>query len=227
MFRRDRPVDTTDTVLERLQRSAPENIVVKVGENRYLIPANTVKMMAWGGIPDAIKDPDSPDAKKYSVQRTGLKALLRPFLPEILKQTWGVEVEIKPRLNILTWFCSYFIHYFINFIASGEWVVHVESCEGCGEGVFRVVGISPNASSFLPPRAIPGVAPTDREPLPGRGHEGSSGETDRNLVGGQMGNCGDDRIRQDDNGEGTTIKTEGVLPRGADLHSGHETGGGL
>lgn len=147
MFHREKPKETTDTILEKLQHSPFENVVVRVGESRYLIPVATVKLLAWHSIPDLLKDENSDAAKKNGALRTGLKALIRPMLPEILKRTWGAEVEIVPRMNILSWLPSYLIHFLVNAVATKEWVIHVEKCESCAGDVYQVTGISPKTDS--------------------------------------------------------------------------------
>ncbi len=156
--------DTTESILEQLQKSPLENIVVMIGENRFLIPTAIVKLIGWNAIPDAIKDENSEAAKKFATARVGIKALIRPFLPEILRKTWGKEVTITPRLNILNWLPSYFLHYFINLVASKEWHIHVEPCEGCGQHTYKVLGISPNARVTDSGETTDSSSSTDRQP---------------------------------------------------------------
>lgn len=190
-------MQNTDTLLEKMQSDAPENIIIHLGDSRYLVPVKTVKLLSWGLIPDLLKDENSEDAKKHPIVRTGLKRLIAPYLPMILKKTQGEEIEIKPRLNILQWLPTYAIHYAVNLLASKEWAIHVKDCEGCGPGVYQIVGISPHSYGVLPSPAVPVGETPDRESIQGRGQQSTSGEEDSNLTRGSMDNSGGATIREE------------------------------
>jgi len=162
-------MQNTDTLLEKMQNEAPENIVIHLGESRYLVPVKIVKLLSWGLVPDLLKDENSEDAKKHPIVRTGLKRLIAPYLPMILKKTQGEEIEIKPRLNILQWLPTYAIHYAVNLLASKEWAIHVKDCEGCGSNVFQIIGIYPHSDRIISSPAVSTSETPDRESLPGRG----------------------------------------------------------
>jgi hypothetical protein len=200
-------MQNTDTLLEKMQNDAPENIIIHLGESRYLVPVKIVKLLSWGLIPDMLKDENSEDAKKHPIVRTGLKRLIAPYLPQILKKTQGEEVEIKPRLNILQWLPTYAIHYAINLLASKEWQIHVKICEGCGPGVFQIVGIYPHSYGVLPSPAVATSETPDRESLPGRGQQGTSGEEDSNQLRGSMDNSGRPSVWQEHASKGITEGT--------------------
>lgn len=180
-------MQNTDTLLEKMQNEAPENIIIHLGESRYLVPVKIVKLLSWGLVPDLLKDENSEDAKKHPIVRTGLKRLIAPYLPMILEKTQGENIEIKPRLNILQWLPTYAIHYAVNLLASKEWAIHVKDCEGCGPSVYQIIGISPYSCGVLPSPAITTSEASDRESLPGRGQQSTSGEEDSNIVRGSMG----------------------------------------
>lgn len=144
MFANEKPTDTTESILEKIQQSQAENIVVYLGGSRYLVATATIKLMLWNAIPDFLKDEKSAEAKKMSTLRLGLKALIRPALPEILRKTWGKEVTITPGLNILSWLPKYFTHYFVAFLASKEWQIYVRKIEPTGEiDQYQIIGIAP------------------------------------------------------------------------------------
>lgn len=140
---------STDNILDKMQKEAPENIVIRLCESRYLVPVTVLKLLAWNIVPDFLKDENSKEAKEHPIMRTGLKRLIAPYLPQILKKTQGEEVEIKPRLNVLQWLPTYAIHYAINLLASKEWEIHVKNCEGCGNDVFQIVGIYPHSDRIV------------------------------------------------------------------------------
>jgi len=56
-------MESTDTLLEKMQREAPENIILHLGESRYLVSVPVVKLLAWGLVPDLLKDENSEEAK--------------------------------------------------------------------------------------------------------------------------------------------------------------------
>lgn len=219
MAKKDPATETTDTILEKLQAMPHENIVTTMNGARYLIPASTIKLMAWNAIPDLIKDEKSDEAKKAATLRLGLKALIRPLLPEILRKTWGMEVEITPGLNILGWLPKYFVHYFVGFMASREWVIYVEKCESCSGDVFKVTRISPythgvdNAKALTAPRA-------DSEPLQGGAEPYTPGAKDSDQPGGSMGSSGSETVGQEHMGKGTAEAPDGRVSGDANVHPG-------
>jgi len=146
-------MDTTDNIIEKMQQDTPENVVFHVMACRYLLSTAAVKSVVWGLIPDMIKDEKSEDAKKHSLVRIGIKRLVAPFLPEILKRTWDSEVEIKRGLNVLDWLPLYLTHFAVGLLASKEWRIRVENHQDCG-GAFRIIGISPDADDIISPSAI-------------------------------------------------------------------------
>jgi hypothetical protein len=186
--------ETTATIMEKLQRSPFENIVVRVGTTRYLIPSATIKLLAWKSIPDAIKDEHSAEAKKYATLRTGMKALIRPFMPEILRKSWGSDVEIEPRLNILSWLPGYFVHLLVNLVASKGWVINVENCESCGGDIYKIVGISPDTNIVDNSPALP-AASADNQPVQGRGQQDAYRAADRDELRGSVGSSGGETKR--------------------------------
>jgi hypothetical protein len=207
LFKRHQLEDNTDNIIDKMIERTPENIVIRIGKNRFLIPVNILKDFAIKSLPDAIVDEKSENAKKYGALRSALKAGIRPFLPDILKKTWGREVEIKPHLNILSWLPLYFIHFFIGSMARLEWRIDVKDCEGCGEHVFQVLRLAPDIARQ---EQLTG----DRQSLPGRGKPTLPGQTDHNKSGGQVGDTGDDRERQDDISKGATSAAASSLSSG-------------
>lgn len=208
MFKRQHKLeDSTDDLIPKMTERTPPSIVIKIGENRFLIPVDVVKSFAIKSLPATIVDEKSEQAKKYGALRSAIKAGIRPFLPDILRNTWGHEVEIKPHLNILSWLPLYFIHFFIGMMARFEWRIDVKDCTDCGEHVYQVLRLAPN----LPPEE-PGS--DNRQSLPGRGQSSDIGPADSNELGGQMGDSRDDRIGQDDNGKGAIVTTETSIPGG-------------
>jgi len=189
----------TTEVLQHVQKECPENIVFSMNDTRYLVAVQPLKLLAWNSVPDVIKDENSDEAKKHQTFRLGLKALLRPLLSDMLKKIVGRDVRIEPRLNILSWVPNFLIHFFINAIASKEWRIHVQACEECGEGVYRVLWISPvsNNISTTPvlPAAQPG--PASSEHLQGRGQQDTFRAEDHSLSGGPVGDSGREEIRQE------------------------------
>jgi hypothetical protein len=200
-------MQNTNTLLEKMQNDALENIIIHLGESRYLVPVKIVKLLSWGLIPDLLKDENSEDAKKHPIVRTGLKRLIAPYLPQILKKTQGEEVEIKPRLNILQWLPTYAIHYAVNLLASKEWEIHVKDCEGCGPGVHQIIGIYPHSYGIVSPPAITTSEASNHESVQGRGQQGTSGDENRNLSRGSMDNSGRPSVWQEHAGKGTAEGT--------------------
>jgi len=218
MFKRAKLEDSTDDLIDKMVERTPPNIVIKMGENKFLIPVAILKSFAINAIPDVVFEEKGEEAKKYGALRSALKAGVRPFLPDILRKTWGREVEIKPHLNILSWLPLYFIHFFIGMMARVEWRIDVKDCEGCGDYVYQVLRLAPNVASSEP-------LTDDRQSLSGRGDSSHTWESDHNLVRGSVGVRGDDGIGQDDDGEGVASEVEASVSSGAGLHSGYETGG--
>jgi hypothetical protein len=136
-------IETTESILNKLQENQKEFITVHIGTARYLIPVATLKLFTWNAIPDFIKDEHSKEAQEMSLTRVMIKGFIRPMLPVILKKTWGEEVTIAPGLNILSWLPKYFTHYFIAFLSSKDWYIHAERLEN---NVYKVSGISPNSN---------------------------------------------------------------------------------
>jgi hypothetical protein len=208
MFKRQHKLeDSTDDVIGKMVERTPANIVIKVGENRFLIPVDMVKNFAINSLPDALVDEKSEDAKKFGALRSALKAGLRPFLPDILRKTWGREVEVRPHLNILSWLPLYFIHFFIGSMARLEWRIDVKDCEGCGDHVYQVLRLAPNVTPEQP-------LADNRQSLPGRGESSDSGKEDSNLAGGSLGDSGNDGERKDDNGKGAIVTVEAGVSSG-------------
>lgn len=207
MFKRQQLEDNTDNVIDKMIERTPENIVIRIGENRFLIPVDILKDFAIKSLPDAIVDEKSENAKKYGALRSALKAGIRPFLPDILKKTWGREVEIKPHLNILSWLPLYFIHFFIGSMARLEWRIDVENCEGCGEHVYEVLRLAPDVARGQP---LAG----DHQSLPGRGKQAQSRQADNHISGGSLGDHRHDGVGQDDNGKGAAVQTAPGLSGG-------------
>ncbi|HEY4384856.1 MAG TPA: hypothetical protein VGN34_10320 [Ktedonobacteraceae bacterium] len=207
MFKRAKLEDSTDDVITKMVDRTPPNIVVKVGENRFLIPVDMVKDFAIKSLPAAIVDERSEDAKKFGALRSALKAGIRPFLPDVLRKTWGRDVEVKPHLNILSWLPLYFIHFFIGTMARVEWRIDVKDCQGCGDHVFQVLRLAPNLTPEQPDGA-------DRQSLPGRAEPVDVGKADSNLIGGSLGDSGNDGERKDDNGKGAIVSTEAGISSG-------------
>lgn len=207
MFKRHKLEDSTDDLIPKMVDRTPANIVIKVGENRFLIPVDVVKDFAIKSLPAAIVDEKSEDAKKYGALRSALKAGIRPFLPDILKKTWGREVEVKQHLNILSWLPLYFIHFFIGSMARLEWRIDVKDCEGCGDHVYEVLRLAPNITPEQPGR-------DDSQSLPGRGESSDTGKEDSNLIGGPLGDSGNDGERKDDDGKGAIVETAPGVPSG-------------
>jgi hypothetical protein len=208
----------TDTLLEKMQQDAPENIVIHLRDSRYLVPVKIMKLLAWGIVPDFLKDENSKEAKDHPIVRTGLKRLIAPYLPMILKKTQGEEIEIKPRLNILQWLPTYAIHFAINLLASKEWSVNVENCESCGENVFRIVGISPHSYGILPLPEESTSQTSNREPLQGRGQPSPYGTADSDQSRGSMGSGGRTSVWQEHMGTRVTEATPNILSSDADVH---------
>jgi hypothetical protein len=213
--------ETTETILEKLQKSPLENIVVRMGGARYLIPTAALKLLAWNSIPDLIKDENSPDARKHGTLRTGLKALIRPFLPEILKKTWGTDIEITPRLNILSWLPAYFIHFLVNVIAAKEWQIHVEKCADCAGDVYKVVGLSPYTDNQPSPPALPAPS-ADHQSVSGGGESNAPRGQDRDEPGGSMGSGGGAEIGKEHMEPGATEASPGQLSSDENIHSGQQ-----
>jgi hypothetical protein len=213
------PIDTTDTILEKLQASPFENVVIHVESMRFLIPVATLKLLAWNSVPDLIKDENSEEAQKHQTLRIGIKALLRPLLPEVLRKTWGHEVAILPRLNILSFLPTYMIHFLINAIATKGWKIHVEKCSDCGENVFKVVGISPNT---IDKPATPEASThheADTQSLQGRGQPDAYRQEDSNLARGSVGNSGRTEVGEVNIQPGTIEGTKGGIPGATNVHS--------
>lgn len=190
MFANEKPTDTTESILEKLELAQAENIVAHIGGSNYLIPVPTLKLMAWSAIPDFIKDEKSDAAKKMSTLRLGLKALLRPALPEILRKTWGNEVAIMPGLNILSWLPRYFVNYFIGFLASKEWQVYVKKIEYDSDvDFYQVIGIAPYSNDPGSAKELT-AASTDHQSIPRGAQPDSPGTEDRDKFGGPVGRGG-------------------------------------
>jgi hypothetical protein len=187
--------ETTDTILEHLQSHAPENLIAHVGDIRYHVPTIALKALAWNSVPPFIKDADSEEAKKNQTLRTGLKALIRPFLPDIIKKSWGRDVKIIPRMNILNWLPQYLIHILVNAVSTMEWKIDVEKCESCEGTVFKVVGISPYTHPIVHSESLPAPR-TDSEPVQGRGEPNSSRAADSDIVGRPVGYSGRPPFRE-------------------------------
>lgn len=187
-----KPDETTATILAKLQNAPFENVVIHIGNQQFIVPTSALKLLAWNAIPDMIKDEQSQAARDNLTLRTGLKAILRPMLPKMLAKTWGKEIEIEPRLNVLNWLPNYLIHLLINMVASKEWAIHVEPCAGCQENTFKITGISPHTNTGQNASALP-AAPTDHQPVPGREEPDPSGTADHHLSGRPVGHRGDDR----------------------------------
>lgn len=177
---------TTDTILEHIQNNSPDNLVIRVESARYLVPVSAIKLLAWNSVPPFIKDADSEEAKKNQTLRTGLKALIRPFLPEIIKKSWGSEVKIVPRMNILNWLPRYLINILINAVAVMEWEVSVEKCESCEGTVYKVTGISPNTNNIVRATQVP-TARADSQSVRGGGEPDAPREEDSHVVGRSVG----------------------------------------
>jgi len=208
MFKRHKQLeDSTDNVITKMVDRTPANIVVRVGENRFLIPVNVVKDFAIKSLPAAIVDEKSEDARKYGALRSALKAGIRPFLPDILRKTWGRDVEVKPHLNILSWLPLYFIHFCIGTMARVEWRIDVKDCEGCGSHVYEVQRLTPNLTPEQPDS-------NDRQSLSERAEPVDAGKPDSNESGGPVGHLRDDGERQDDNGKGAIVTTAPGVPSG-------------
>lgn len=213
--------ETTETVLEKLKNAPVENVVVRIDSARYLIPTAAIKMLAWNAIPDMIKDENSEAARKHATLRTGLKALIRPFLPEVLKQTWQTEVTITPRLNILSWLPSYLIHFLVNIVAAKEWCIHVERCESCGESVYKVTGISPYASDESTRRFLASPASgADSQSVQGRGESDPHRAPDCDLSRGSVGGSGGEAERKEHLEQAAPSTLAERLPRHEDVHTG-------
>lgn len=189
--------ETTDTILDHLQSHAPDNLVAHVGDIRYHIPTIALKALAWNSVPDFIKDADSEEAKKNQTLRTGLKALIRPFLPDIIKKSWGRDVKIVPRMNILNWLPQYLIQILVNAVASMEWKIDVEKCESCQGTVYTVVGISPHTNFIVHSTQI-STPRADSEPVQGRREPDSPRPPDSNESRGPVGYSGRPPFREID-----------------------------
>lgn len=187
--------ETTDTILDHLQSHAPDNLVAHVGDIRYLVPTIALKGLAWNSVPDFIKDADSEEAKKNQTLRTGLKALIRPFLPDIIKKSWGREVKIVPRMNILSWLPQYLIHILVNAVSTMEWKIDVEKCESCEGTVFKVVGISPYTHPIVHSESLPAPR-ADNKPVQGRGELDPPRAEDSDESRGPVGYSGRPPFRE-------------------------------
>jgi hypothetical protein len=187
--------ETTDTILTHLRNNAPDNLVAHVGNIRYLVPTIALKALAWNSVPDFIKDADSEEAKKNQTLRTGLKALIRPFLPDIIKKSWGRDVKIVPRMNILNWLPQYLIHILVNAVSTMEWKIDVEKCESCEGTVFKVVGISPYTHPIIHSESLP-TARADYQSIQGRREPDSSRAADSNEPRGPVGYSGRPPFRE-------------------------------
>lgn len=189
--------ENTDTIIEKLKNAPFENVVIHANGARFLLPVGPLKILAWNSVPDLIKDPNSEEARKNSLLRTGIKSLIRPLLPEILKKTWGKEVAIVPRLNILTWIPTYLIHLLINLAASKEWEIHVERCESCEGDVFKILAIAPRSNIVIrsdPPAAS--AAGADHQPVSRREELSASRSEDNHELRGPVGHPGYDGRRE-------------------------------
>lgn len=198
-------LETTDTVLEHLQTHAPDNLTVYIGDARYLVPVSTLKLLAWNSVPPMIRDESSEEAKKNQTLRTALKALIRPVLPDIIKKSWGREVKIVPRMNILNWLPRYLINILINVVSSLEWEVYVEKCDSCEGSVFKVIGISPYTNHIISTESLP-ASRTDSESVRGRGELDAPRAADSDESRGSMGNRWSASFREIDVFEGTNNK---------------------
>lgn len=195
-------VQTTDTILEHIQNNSPDNLVIRVESTRYLVPVAAIKLLAWNSVPPFIKDEHSEEAKKNQTLRTGLKALIRPFLPDIIKKSWGSEVKIVPRMNILNWLPRYLINILINAVAVMEWEVSVEKCPDCQGDTFKVTGISPNTNNIVRATQVP-TARADSQSVQ-RGREPHTlREEDRDQSGRSVGSGWSEKVWKIDMGTGT------------------------
>lgn len=223
------PRETTATILQNLENAPYRNVVISAAGARFLISTDMLKFLIWSATPDAIKDEHSEEAKKWSLARTGFKAFIRPFFADLVKHFFGEGVQIEPRLNTLTWLSKVVPLLAVNLLASKEWSIHVQACEGCGDNVFQIIGLSSNADNLITPGATSNTPlPTaDHESISGREDHDSSGQADRDLVGGPLGNMGNDGQRENDSGEGTSDASPTGVSGGTHVLSGYEAVGGL
>lgn len=190
--------DSTDDLIDKMIDRTPPNIVIRIGENKFLIPVDIIKDFAIKSLSDTIVDEKSENAKKYGALRSAIKAGIRPFLPEILRKTWGREIEIKPHINILSWLPLYFIHFFIGSMARLEWRIDVKNCTGCGEHIYQIL-------RFAPDSAHQERIADDNQSLPGRRDGDYSRKEDSRISGGPLGDPRHDGERKDDDGEGAIV----------------------
>lgn len=135
-------MDTTQ-LLESMDQHTHAFVIVHIDDRRYRMPAAQIRTLLWTCIPDAIKDENSADAKRFATLRTGLKALIRPFLPDLLSKIAGQKIELTRGLNVLSWLSNFFVAFSIKLLTSREWEIHVRECKECSPATYEIAGLTP------------------------------------------------------------------------------------
>ena len=121
-----------------------ENIIIHLNNDIYLIPTQQVKLMIWHMIPEWLKTHNCVEAKiqENAFLRTAIKGVLITLGPKMLKKL-NLDIIPPKKVDIISWWIQLFSAILFQEINKEDWIINVKPCEECGEGIYKINGLSP------------------------------------------------------------------------------------
>jgi hypothetical protein len=113
-----------------------EDVQIRVADHVLHLDKAQLAATLYAMIPEAIKQPESQDAKKYQALRLGLKGLIRPYLTKFIPALFARLDRPAPKIppakdaDLLLWLSNLLVGMVIEEIARREWRVILEPVDG-------------------------------------------------------------------------------------------------
>src|SRR5579875_2689301 len=110
-----------------------EDVQIRVADHVLHLDKAQLAATLFAMIPEAVKQPESQDAKKYQALRLGLKGLIRPYLTKFIPALFARLDRPAPKIplakdaDLLLWLSNLLV---VVEIARREWRVILEPVDG-------------------------------------------------------------------------------------------------
>ena|SRR5579875_667690 len=122
-----------------------EDVQIRVADHVLHLDKAQLAATLFAMIPEAVKQPESQDAKKYQALRLGLKGLIRPYLTKFIPALFARLGRPAPKIplakdaDLLQWLSKLLVEIVVDEVAKRKWRVVLEHLDAEHH---RIVGLA-------------------------------------------------------------------------------------
>ncbi len=109
-----------------------DDVQIRVAGQTLHLDKGQLAATLWEIVPDAIKNPESADAKKFQAIRLGLKGFIRPYIGKFIPAIFAKLERPAPELprakdgDLLQWLSKVLVDVLVEEVGKRKWGVILE-----------------------------------------------------------------------------------------------------